>query len=150
MALSDDLRKRVVEGWFWAGSRAMRPPGVLSSCGASRFIESPRTKSITAVSSISTIWRVSAWRSARCWPTSTSAYSACLKVGKSMDFASIISTGDPKAYLEALRKGVRRPFYLVVEKILASHESLCGRYAVAGVPLKDWLQPLPFAVLVLQ
>ena len=25
-----------------------------------------------------------------------------------------------------------------------------GRYAVAGVPLKDWLEPLPFAVLLTQ
>ena len=31
---------------------------------------------------------------------------------------------DPKAYLDGLRSGVRRPFYLVVEKILAPHESL--------------------------
>ena len=35
---------------------------------------------------------------------------------------------DPKAYLEALRAGARRPFYLVVEKILASHEF----YAATG------------------
>ncbi|HSU99759.1 MAG TPA: alpha-amylase family glycosyl hydrolase, partial [Roseiarcus sp.] len=31
---------------------------------------------------------------------------------------------DPKAYLETLRASVSRPFYLVVEKILAPHESL--------------------------
>ena len=39
---------------------------------------------------------------------------------------------DPKAYLEALAPARRRPFYLVVEKILAPHESLRGRLAGRG------------------
>ena len=39
---------------------------------------------------------------------------------------------DPKAYLLALRNGVSRPFYLIVEKILASHESLRADWPVEG------------------
>ena len=37
---------------------------------------------------------------------------------------------DPKAYLTALREHAGKPFYLVVEKILAPHEAL--RAGVAG------------------
>jgi (1->4)-alpha-D-glucan 1-alpha-D-glucosylmutase len=54
---------------------------------------------------------------------------------------------DPKAYLEALRKGVRRPFYLVVEKILASHESLCADWPVEGTTGYDYTN-LSLGVLV--
>ena len=39
---------------------------------------------------------------------------------------------DPKAYLAALREHVPRPFYLVVEKILAPHESLRADWPVEG------------------
>ena len=39
---------------------------------------------------------------------------------------------DPKAYLESLRAAVRKPFYLVVEKILASHEALRADWNVEG------------------
>ena len=46
---------------------------------------------------------------------------------------------DPKAYLEALRNGVRRPFYLVVEKILASHESLRADWSVEGTTGYDYV-----------
>jgi (1->4)-alpha-D-glucan 1-alpha-D-glucosylmutase len=45
---------------------------------------------------------------------------------------------DPKVYLEALRAGVRRPFYLVVEKILASHESLRADWPVEGTTGYDY------------
>ena len=45
---------------------------------------------------------------------------------------------DPKAYLEALRAGARRPFYLVVEKILASHESLRSDWPVEGTTGYDY------------
>jgi (1->4)-alpha-D-glucan 1-alpha-D-glucosylmutase len=45
---------------------------------------------------------------------------------------------DPKAYLEALRAGAPRPFYLVVEKILASHESLRAEWPVEGTTGYDY------------
>jgi (1->4)-alpha-D-glucan 1-alpha-D-glucosylmutase len=45
---------------------------------------------------------------------------------------------DPKAYLEALRAGAPRPFYLVVEKILASHESLRSDWPVEGTTGYDY------------
>ena len=45
---------------------------------------------------------------------------------------------DPKAYLEALRAGAPRPFYLVVEKILASHESLRSDWPVEGTTGYDF------------
>jgi (1->4)-alpha-D-glucan 1-alpha-D-glucosylmutase len=45
---------------------------------------------------------------------------------------------DPKAYLEALRDGARRPFYLVVEKILAPHESLRPDWPVEGTTGYDY------------
>jgi (1->4)-alpha-D-glucan 1-alpha-D-glucosylmutase len=45
---------------------------------------------------------------------------------------------DPKAYLEALRNGVRQPFYLIVEKILASHESLRIDWPVEGTTGYDY------------
>ena len=45
---------------------------------------------------------------------------------------------DPKAYLEALRAGAPRPFYLVVEKILASHESLRADWPVDGTTGYDY------------
>jgi (1->4)-alpha-D-glucan 1-alpha-D-glucosylmutase len=54
---------------------------------------------------------------------------------------------DPKAYLEALRNGVRRPFYLVVEKILASHESLRADWPVEGTTGYDFAN-LSLGVLV--
>ena len=46
---------------------------------------------------------------------------------------------DPKAYLDALRSGVRRPFYLVVEKILASHESLRADWPIEGTTGYDYV-----------
>jgi (1->4)-alpha-D-glucan 1-alpha-D-glucosylmutase len=54
---------------------------------------------------------------------------------------------DPKAYLEALRAGVSRPFYLVVEKILASHESLRADWPVEGTTGYDYTN-LSLGVLV--
>ena len=54
---------------------------------------------------------------------------------------------DPKAYLEALRNGVRRPFYLVVEKILAPHESLRADWPVEGTTGYDYAN-LSLGVLV--
>jgi (1->4)-alpha-D-glucan 1-alpha-D-glucosylmutase len=45
---------------------------------------------------------------------------------------------DPKAYLEALRAGAARPFYLVVEKILATHESLRADWPVQGTTGYDY------------
>jgi (1->4)-alpha-D-glucan 1-alpha-D-glucosylmutase len=45
---------------------------------------------------------------------------------------------DPKAYLEALRAGAKRPFYLVVEKILAPHESLRADWPVEGTTGYDY------------
>ena len=49
---------------------------------------------------------------------------------------------DPKAYLDALREGARRPFYLVVEKILAPHESLRADWPVEGTTGADYHQPV--------
>jgi (1->4)-alpha-D-glucan 1-alpha-D-glucosylmutase len=46
---------------------------------------------------------------------------------------------DPKAYLEALRAGVGKPFYLVVEKILAPHEQLRADWPVEGTTGYDYL-----------
>ena len=46
---------------------------------------------------------------------------------------------DAKAYLEALRDRVGRPFYLVVEKILAPHEQLCAEWPVEGTTGYDYL-----------
>ena len=45
---------------------------------------------------------------------------------------------DPKAYLEALRAGAKRPFYLVVEKILAPHEALRADWPVGGTTGYDY------------
>ena len=46
---------------------------------------------------------------------------------------------DPKAYLEALREGVGRFFYLVVEKILGPHEQLRADWPVEGTTGYDYL-----------
>ncbi len=46
---------------------------------------------------------------------------------------------DPKAYFEALRERVRKPFYLVVEKILAPHEQLRADWPVEGTTGYDYL-----------
>jgi (1->4)-alpha-D-glucan 1-alpha-D-glucosylmutase len=54
---------------------------------------------------------------------------------------------DPKAYLEALRAGAKRPFYLVVEKILAPHESLRADWPVEGTTGYDYTN-LALGVLV--
>jgi (1->4)-alpha-D-glucan 1-alpha-D-glucosylmutase len=45
---------------------------------------------------------------------------------------------DPKAYLERLRGQAARPFYLVVEKILAHHESLREDWPVEGTTGYDF------------
>ena len=45
---------------------------------------------------------------------------------------------DPKAYLQALRAGAPRPFYLVVEKILAAHEALRADWPVEGTTGYDY------------
>jgi (1->4)-alpha-D-glucan 1-alpha-D-glucosylmutase len=54
---------------------------------------------------------------------------------------------DPKAYLEALRAGAKRPFYLVVEKILAPHEALRAGWPVEGTTGYDYTN-LALGVLV--
>jgi (1->4)-alpha-D-glucan 1-alpha-D-glucosylmutase len=54
---------------------------------------------------------------------------------------------DPKAYLEALRAGAKQPFYLVVEKILASHEALRVDWPVEGTTGYDYTN-LALGVLV--
>jgi (1->4)-alpha-D-glucan 1-alpha-D-glucosylmutase len=54
---------------------------------------------------------------------------------------------DPKTYLEALRAGSARDFYLVVEKILASHESLRSDWPVEGTTGYDYAN-LALEVLV--
>ncbi len=54
---------------------------------------------------------------------------------------------DPKAYLEALRAGAPGPFYLVIEKILASHESLRADWPVEGTTGYDYTN-LALGVLV--
>jgi (1->4)-alpha-D-glucan 1-alpha-D-glucosylmutase len=45
---------------------------------------------------------------------------------------------DPKAYLQRLRTSIDRPFYLVVEKILAPHESLPEDWPVDGTTGYDF------------
>lgn len=45
---------------------------------------------------------------------------------------------DPKAYIDTLRASVSRPFYLVVEKILAAHESLREDWKVEGTTGYDF------------
>jgi (1->4)-alpha-D-glucan 1-alpha-D-glucosylmutase len=54
---------------------------------------------------------------------------------------------DPKAYLKALRVGAKQPFYLVVEKILAPHESLRVDWPVEGTTGYDYTN-LALGVLV--
>jgi (1->4)-alpha-D-glucan 1-alpha-D-glucosylmutase len=54
---------------------------------------------------------------------------------------------DPKAYLEALRAGAKRPFYLIVEKILAPHEALRADWPVEGTTGYDYTN-LALGVLV--
>ena len=54
---------------------------------------------------------------------------------------------DPKAYLASLRAGAPQPFYLVVEKILASHESLRADWPVEGTTGYDYAN-LALEVLV--
>ena len=46
---------------------------------------------------------------------------------------------DPESYLTALRERVERPFYLVVEKILAPHERLRADWPVEGTTGYDYL-----------
>ncbi len=46
---------------------------------------------------------------------------------------------DPKSYLTALRERVERPFYLVVEKILAPHERLRADWPIEGTTGYDYL-----------
>jgi (1->4)-alpha-D-glucan 1-alpha-D-glucosylmutase len=45
---------------------------------------------------------------------------------------------DPKAYLDSLRAAVQRPFYLVVEKILATYEALRTNWPVEGTTGYDF------------
>ncbi len=45
---------------------------------------------------------------------------------------------DPKAYIDMLRASVSKPFYLVVEKILAAHESLREDWKVEGTTGYDF------------
>ncbi len=45
---------------------------------------------------------------------------------------------DPKAYLDSLRAAVQKPFYLVVEKILAAHEALRPDWKVEGTTGYDF------------
>jgi (1->4)-alpha-D-glucan 1-alpha-D-glucosylmutase len=45
---------------------------------------------------------------------------------------------DPRAYLEAIRAACSRPFYLVVEKILASHETLRADWNTDGTTGYDF------------
>jgi (1->4)-alpha-D-glucan 1-alpha-D-glucosylmutase len=45
---------------------------------------------------------------------------------------------DPREYLEAVRRTASRPFYLVVEKILAQHESLREDWPVEGTTGYDF------------
>ena len=54
---------------------------------------------------------------------------------------------DPKGYLERLRHQAARPFYLVVEKILAHHESLREDWPVEGTTGYDFTN-LALALLV--
>ena len=54
---------------------------------------------------------------------------------------------DPKAYLDALRNGVQRACYLIVEKILASHESLRAEWSIEGTTGYDYAN-LALGVLV--
>ena len=54
---------------------------------------------------------------------------------------------DPKAYLNALKAQSERPFYLVVEKILASHEILREDWPVDGTTGYDFLN-LALGVLI--
>ena len=54
---------------------------------------------------------------------------------------------DPKAYFEALRKSAARPFYLVVEKILAPHEQLREEWPVDGTTGYDYAN-LSLGVLI--
>ena len=46
---------------------------------------------------------------------------------------------DPKAYLMALRNGFAQPFYLVVEKILAAHETLRPDWPIEGTTGYEYL-----------
>lgn len=54
---------------------------------------------------------------------------------------------DPRAYLEALRAAIRRPFYLIVEKILAADEALRDEWPVQGTTGYEYLN-LSLGVLV--
>ncbi len=54
---------------------------------------------------------------------------------------------DPRAYIDTLRASVGKPFYLVVEKILAAHESLREDWQVEGTTGYDFTN-LVLGVLV--
>ena len=54
---------------------------------------------------------------------------------------------DPKAYMDGLRAAAQRPFYLVVEKILATHESLRADWKVEGTTGYDFAN-LALGVLI--
>ncbi len=54
---------------------------------------------------------------------------------------------DPRAYIDSLRASASRPFYLVVEKILAAHESLREDWQVEGTTGYDFTN-LVLGVLV--
>jgi (1->4)-alpha-D-glucan 1-alpha-D-glucosylmutase len=45
---------------------------------------------------------------------------------------------DPKAYFEALRAAAKRPFYLIVEKILAPHEQIRRDWPIDGTTGYDY------------
>ena len=50
---------------------------------------------------------------------------------------------DPKRYLDGLRAACSRPFYLVIEKILAAHEQLREDWPIEGHNRLRFHQPRP-------
>ena len=54
---------------------------------------------------------------------------------------------DPKTYIDDLRASVSKPFYLIVEKILAAHEALREDWKVDGTTGYDFVN-LALGVLV--
>ena len=87
-----------------------------------------------------------------CGPVSTTsmpASSRCSKAARSTASGSIISTGCsiPKPISRRCGPRATRPFYLVVEKILAAHESLRADWPVEGTTGYDYTN-LALGVLV--
>ena len=114
-----------------------------SNFGGSRSSASPRTRSTTGASSTSTISPGSRMEFAPVFDAyAPRASSACSRIGEidGLRIDHIDGLFDPEGIsARAARRVLDRPFYLVVEKILAPHERLRDDWPVDGTTGYDYL-----------